>query len=298
MFREQMVLPHVACRLRAAPYGTTIRGSRRHLRPAREARRARASSPRPPPTMRLTAFRVAADAMPIRPAAATREWMEQTGERFAYRCLPLVIANTHGWEILCPASIEVYWRGGTGLDDLKVVPLDDHAGPAPAFATSHFGSGVLTLHTGYLFRTDPGYNLYVTGPVNRPKDGAVPLTGIVETDWLPQPFTMNWLFTAPGGPLVFEKGEPMCHIFPVPRDLVEQVEPEIRDLASEPELHARYQQWAASRAQFNRDLRVPGSEAQAEKWQRHYLRGRHPDGTPGTEDHRTRLKVREFRKGD
>ena len=57
--------------------------------------------------MRLTAFRVAPDAPPIRAALPSREWMDQTTERFAYRCLPLTIANTHGWEILCPSSIEV-----------------------------------------------------------------------------------------------------------------------------------------------------------------------------------------------
>ena len=130
--------------------------------------------------------------------------------------------------------------------------------------------------------------------MNAPRDGAAALTGIVETDWLPQPFTMNWLFTAPGGPLVWEKGEPICHVFPVRLDALEATEPEIRDLASDPALLARYQQWATSRAQFNQDLRVDGSAAQEEKWQKHYARGRHPDGTAGTTEHRTKLKVREF----
>ena len=248
--------------------------------------------------MRLTAFRIDHGAPPIRAASPSRDWMDATGEHFAYRCLPLTIANTHGWEILCPSSIEVTWSGGPGLGAMKVAPLDEPDGAPPAFAASHFGSGVLTFHTGYLFRTEPGYSLYVCGPVNRPKDGAAALTGIVETDWLPQPFTMNWLFTAPGGPLVFEKGEPFCHVFPVRRDLIESVEPVIRDLASEPALEARYAEWAASRLAFNRDLRVAGSEAQAEKWQKHYARGRHPDGTPGATDHRTRIKVREFREPD
>ena len=240
--------------------------------------------------MRLTAFKTGPDAPPLRAAVATREWMEQTGERFAYRCLPLTIANTHGWEILCPGSFEAYWNGGSRPKDIKVVPT----GKASHFALSHFGAGVLTFHTGYLFRTDPGYNLYVTGPVNRPKDGAAALSGIVETDWLPQPFTMNWLFSAPGGPIVFEEGEPFCHIFPVPRDLVEQVQPEIRELDTEPELKQRYDQWTHSRAAFNEELRVPGSPATAQKWQKHYSRGEHPDGQRTTAEHRTKLKVREF----
>jgi hypothetical protein len=188
----------------------------------------------------------------------------------------------------------VYWNGGTGLKAVKIVPLDDPAGTPPEFVMSHFGSGVFTFHTGYLFRTDPGVNLYVCGPVNRPKDGVIALTGIVETDWLPQPFTMNWLFTAPGGPVVFEKGEPFCHFFPIPRNLVEQVQPEIRDLTAEPDLLRRHIEWATSRATFNQQLHVAGSAAQEEKWEKHYARGRHPDGEPGTDDHRTKLKLREF----
>lgn len=107
--------------------------------------------------------------------------------------------------------------------------------------------------------------------------------------------TMNWLFTAPGGPLVFEEGEPFCHIFPVQRNLLEQVEPEVRAIESDPELHRQYLQWTASRTSFNADLQVPGSPAQGEKWQKHYSRSRHPDGETGTADHVTKLRLREFR---
>ena len=35
----------------------------------------------------------------IRPAEPRRDWMDETPEAFAYRCLPLNIANAHGWEI-------------------------------------------------------------------------------------------------------------------------------------------------------------------------------------------------------
>jgi len=36
------------------------------------------------------------------------------------------------------------------------------------------------------------------GPPNWPKDGVYPLSGLVETDWLPFPFTMNWQMTRAG----------------------------------------------------------------------------------------------------
>ena len=58
----------------------------------------------------------------IRPAEPTRAWMDATPEAFAYRCLPLNIANAHGWEILTPFGFEAYWRGGAAPGDVIVRP--------------------------------------------------------------------------------------------------------------------------------------------------------------------------------
>ena len=240
--------------------------------------------------MRLTAYKLPGESATLRPGVAGREWMDMTGDRFAYRCLPLTTANAHGWELLCPASFEAHWNGGPSPKDITIVPIGR---PSP-FAMSHFGHGVITFHTGYVFRTEEAHSLYVTGPVNRPKDGATALTGIVETDWLPYPFTMNWVFTTPGGPVIFEEGEPFCHIFPVRRALVEEVTPVMRSIADDPELQARYEQWSGSRAKFNHELPIEGSAAREQKWQKNYTRGQHPDGEKGTDDHRTRLQVRPF----
>jgi hypothetical protein len=33
----------------------------------------------------------------IRPARDRRNWMNETQDSYAYRCLPLSIANDHGW---------------------------------------------------------------------------------------------------------------------------------------------------------------------------------------------------------
>ena len=93
------------------------------------------------------------------------------------------------------------WSGGKELEAIRIKT----AGPAHLAPISHFGSGVLTFHVTVLFRTEPGINLWVTGPVNRPKDGIAPLSGVIETDWAPYTFTMNWLFTRPGQSVRFRR---------------------------------------------------------------------------------------------
>jgi len=129
----------------------------------------------------------------IRPAVLERDWMDASPSRYAYRCLPLNIANCHGWEILCPARTRAAWSGGQAPAELTVASARNDQRPI-----SLFGCGVLTFPVGCLLRTEPGINLWITGPPNRPKHGIAPLTGVVETDWSPFSFTMNWRFHRPG----------------------------------------------------------------------------------------------------
>ena len=243
--------------------------------------------------MILIAYTLAGHPLDIRPAPFERAWMGATDQRYAYRCLPLNIANAHGWELLSPAGFSAIWRGDAALDAITIIP--DPGTTAPAL--SHFGYGVLTFHVPCIFRTDAGYDLMVQGPINRPRDGLSALSGIVEADWAPFTFTMNWAFTRPGASIRFEKGEPFCHLFPVRRGELESAEPELRLLSEAPELKAEYEAWTASRSQFSADLKRPGSDAEAEKWQKHYHRGVDLAGGPArTVDHRTRLRLKPFER--
>ena len=156
---------------------------------------------------------------------------------------------------------------------------------------------MLTFHVAALFRTPPGVNLMVSGPLNHPKHGIMGLSGIIETDWSPYPFTMNWKFTAAGVPVTWEKGEPFAHLMPIQRGLVESLTPEVRDLDSDPETAAQYRAWAASRSQFNSDLQTPGSVAAQERWQKGYYRGKQPDGSDGPPGHEIKVRAKPFPNG-
>jgi len=217
--------------------------------------------------------------------------MDATGGRFAYRCLPLNIANAHGWELLSPVGFAAGWTGGAGPEAV-VIQVD---GGEPAPAVSHFGTGILTFHVPVLFRTAPSQDLWIQGPVNRPKDGIYPLTGVVETDWAVSTFTMNWIFTRPGILLRFEKDEPFCHLFPIQRGELEKITPRKASIEEAPDLHAGYQAWSASRDSFNSGLKEPGSRAQAQGWQKSYYRGETADGAAAADDsHRTRIRLKPF----
>jgi hypothetical protein len=250
-------------------------------------------TPAPAEPFQLIAYRIHPyPSMPIVPAPSQRQWMNETHERFAYRCLPLLIANQSGWLILNVHKIRVAWNGGPKANALTIKLL---GGPqhTPCPVTSHFGHGIVTFSLNYLFRTPPGYNLYCRGPANAPKDGIVPLEGIIETDWSVATFTMNWKITAISQPIDFEPGEPICMISPIKRGEVETFQPMVRDLSTQPELEKAFNQWSQSRSKFLTDLVDPNSQARQEKWQKDYVQGVTPDGREAP-SHQVKLNLKEF----
>lgn len=227
--------------------------------------------------MKLLAFPYGAMVPELKPARARRDWMDSFPDRHAYRCLPLAIANSFGWEVLSPCDIRIDYNGGPFANDIQI-SAEDGYDLVSHVAASNFTKGILTLHTGYIFRTEPGWSLLATGPVNEPRDGMAPLTGIIETDWLPYPFTMNYQLTRPGT-FRIRKGEAYCHILPVLSEPVEEAEVEILPIEAEKDLKERMDGFAARRGKLLEAGVAPDPSSVREAWGREYFRGTLADGT-------------------
>ncbi len=228
-------------------------------------------------------------AMPLVPGGPERGWMHRTPDKFAYRCLPLVMANQSGWLVLSSHTVRVIWNGGASAHGLTVEVL---AGAPLCPAGSHFGSGILTWTLPYLFRTPPGWNLLARGPANHIKDGIQALEGLVETDWNPATFTLNWKMTRPDFPITFEQGEPIGMLVPQRRGDLESFRPILRSLEEEPALADAVSAWAEARTRFLVESEVPGSPAHGQR-RGDYLRGVFPEGT-AAKDHQTKRNLRAF----
>jgi hypothetical protein len=225
------------------------------------------------------------------PGQVQRPWMDAFPARHAYKCLPLTMANSTGWELLCPMSFTAEWTGGMECEDITITPDRPHP-DFHEFVESHFAGGVMTFHTGYLFRTPPGWGVWTSGAPNYFKDGIQALTGLIETDWLPFPFTMNWIFTRPGK-IRFEKGEPFCFITLIEHRKVETFEPVLRQLDAHPVLAGQFEAWTTKRGDFNKRLARREPEAMKEAWQRYYFKGELPDDTgPAPADHVNKRRLK------
>jgi hypothetical protein len=222
--------------------------------------------------------------------------MNETHERWANRCLPLLVANEHGWVVLNPYSFVATWTGGDGRSSLTIEFGAGDLPPQPR-PESHFGYGIVTWTIPFLFKTPPGYNLLVRGPANWPKDGAHALEGLVETDWSLATFTMNWKITRPHHAVAFELDEPFCMLVPQRRGELRAFRPRIRDLSAEPEIKEAVDRYAESRDQLSVGKFLAEHslefESQTLAWEQQYFRGLGPDGTPAAE-HEIHLRLPDF----
>jgi hypothetical protein len=126
-----------------------------------------------------------------------------------------------------------------------------------------------------ILRTAPGYNLWVSGPVNHFKDGIQAMSALIESDWLPFTFSMNWKITRPDTTLHFRKGEPFCAFFPLERGVIERSEPKLRPLNDDPALEKAY--WSA---RVDRNVATSTVTDDKNRFQNWYAKG----ATPGEPD--------------
>lgn len=220
----------------------------------------------------------------IRKGIRERQWMEDSQDKYAYRCLPLTIANQNGFEVCTSERIKITWNGGSHADDVVV----EGGG---GVCVSHFGCGTVTFHPGFLARTPENVNLHISGPPNEPKRGISPLTGIVETDWNPATFTMNWMMTEPNYEVVFESFEPFMFFYPIERSYNEGFQAVVRALEANEEELKNYEQWSNSRDSFDKSM-LENPETHIDKtWQKHYFQGIYPDGRKCPVNHQTKIKM-------
>ncbi len=226
----------------------------------------------------------------IRPCEPRRKWMDDTFKRFAYRCVPMTMANSLGWEIINPCAFEAIWLGEESTDSLSIKFDNKDLTVNPR---SHFGSGIITWDLPVIFKTPPGVGMIVQGPANLPKHGVMPLQGFVETNWLPNGFTMNWKITEENKIIRFEKGEPFCRIFPYRIDYVENFQIKVVDSKEHPKFRQQVIDWANDRekGKHESELNAKGSSMSKGYWAANYVKGQDTAGNK-QKDHKNAFRCK------
>lgn len=273
----------------APPTGCPVHGMGPIQTPDDDARSVGPTNPSE--SLRLKAYVINSDdGWSIEPADARRDWMSSTLGKAALRCLPLAMANQAGWVVKSPLTFRARWtqRKSDGkYTEITVASKEDEK-YRKSIATN-FGSGIVTIVLPWLFRTPPGIGLWVHAPANMPRPDVYPLEGLVETDWSPYPFTMNWKITRPKVDVSFRKGEPVCMLTPFPLDMLERIEPRKLPMANDRKLA---ENWRIAYERRAEEMRVQRTRTHGE-FELNYMRGYAPDGEEAPV-HRSNFKLKKF----
>jgi hypothetical protein len=215
----------------------------------------------------------------IVPLSLNRKWMNDTNKKFAYKCLPLNIANQYGWAVLSPANFSVSWYGGSGKEQVEVFSSDPDF--LESIIVSHFGEATFTLQLDFVIQTPENYSLYIRGVPNEINSTIRPLDAIVETDWLPFTFSYNYKF-AETGTVDFKRGDPLFVFFPIERNSVENFKLKQINIEDNQDLYQDFLDYSDSRISFNKDQND-------NKFQRFYQDGRGPKKEYSIKNHLKRL---------
>ena len=197
--------------------------------------------------------------------------MTETSGAYAYRCMPLNIANEYGWSVLSPSQFTATWDGS---EDLEGVSIKYENGEGYDFAHSHFGSGILTISVDFVVQTPQNISLYIRGIPNDLISNIQPLDAIVETDWLPFTFTYNYKFLKPCT-VRFEKNEPLFSFFPILRGDIESYSLNTQSIEEDPDFFEKYLEYSNSRESYLKES-SPGKIDDG--GQRYYTNAKDPNG--------------------
>jgi hypothetical protein len=180
----------------------------------------------------------------IRQSRLKRDWMDETYNKHAYKCMPMAAANVNGWELVLQQDVVVQWDGG---NTPPVVLEGEFLNGRPVVISSIIG--IISFATGWAINTEEGYDTWVTGSPNYFVDGAVPLSATIPSHWWPDEFNMNWKITKIGEPVIFKAGEPFMFFNIYQNDLLKNVDFEIQNLWDKPDLMKSRQSYGDAKMQ-------------------------------------------------
>lgn len=192
------------------------------------------------------------------PGTRVRNWLSP----HAYRCTPLAVSNTFGWDLIIPKQFTATWDGDTSVASDSGVQVTE----GEDLVQSHFGIGTFTFTGGRTWRTPPGWQIHV-GPVpNEDLLGIQACSAIIETDWMPYPWFLTVRFTGPGT-VTMPAGTPIARVMPI------QIAPVVDgNISVKPEtgvMRVEREVWSHDREKQVRDEtdKLKG----ARKWTRQYF---------------------------
>jgi Family of unknown function (DUF6065) len=169
--------------------------------------------------MKIQAYKMSDRAANLQQTKITRDWMDETTKKHAYRCYPVSVANSLGWSLSYDMDISFIWDGvsDTTPDHVTVLSGIEVCSTGRANAT-------ISFDTGIIFKTDPNVTLVSIAPPNYFIEGAQAFTSVISTSFFNDVFPCAWKITKPDTVITIPAGTPVATILPVSLGALSEVD--------------------------------------------------------------------------
>jgi hypothetical protein len=146
-----------------------------------------------------------------------RDWFSP----HAYYCLPLTVANQHGFLVKSVRDFDIIWNGSD--DDVTITFINEENADKQTIKTG-FRSGIVTIQNRFALKTSKGISLMTMQPPNLFIPGAIAMAGVIECDNIRRDFTFNLKVTVPNLLIKVRKGDPLASFMPIQRHFIDDFE--------------------------------------------------------------------------
>jgi hypothetical protein len=146
----------------------------------------------------------------LSPLSAKREWATDLPYPHAYKCFPITLANQFGWGISFPDDIMFRWNGNYNALDNNIEVFSGHK-----WLSFTRGWGIVSFHTGLVFKTDENLTMLGYPVPNQFIDGFQVFTSLISTSFFQKPYQLAGQITRAKEMITIKAGTPVGAIMPV-----------------------------------------------------------------------------------
>lgn len=164
------------------------------------------------------------NAINIEPTTLRRDWMDETWQQHAYRCFPLQLGNTIGYQLSLPVDLKFRWNGifNESGDNVEVL-----SGRKYIYTTR--GHATISIKTGITFKTPENITMLQIPAPNFFNPDYQAFTTLVSTSWYYQELPSAIRILSFNKDIVIKAGEPYATLIPISLGQLQNIELELKD---------------------------------------------------------------------
>ena len=150
-----------------------------------------------------------------------RDWMDESIDRQAYKCLPVTLANCLGWSFSIPEDISFILHSSTNTVEIL---------SGSKYSSVDRTNGTISFISGLTIQSETPTSLLIMPVPNQFIDGVSPFTSIVNTSVLRAPIPSAWKVTKYDEKITIKTGTPIAAIIPLSLTKLQDTQFQVMDL--------------------------------------------------------------------